>query len=262
MTRKPRRSEEADGGEEGGNHEAGGRSSLLTPHAFRLMPTYMIELKNVSKVYNNGEADFFALNDVSLSIVRGEFVAIMGQSGSGKSTLMNVIGCLDKPTSGSYLLEEKPVSGLSDEQLSQVRNEKIGFVFQSFNLLFQSSALENVMLPLAYNKKISREERRRRAEEALLRVGLSDRMHHTPAKLSGGQQQRVAIARSLVNSPQIICADEPTGNLDSKSGEEILKLFREMNREGITIILVTHDKDIASLAGRVLHVRDGCIVQT
>ncbi len=219
----------------------------------------MIELESISKVYNNGEADFYALHDVSLSIARGEFVAIMGPSGSGKSTLMNVIGCLDKPTSGTYLLENHPVSSLGDEALSQVRNQKIGFVFQSFNLLYQSTALENVMLPMAYNKKISREERKKRAEEALVRVGLSDRMHHTPVKLSGGQQQRVAVARALVNSPQIICADEPTGNLDSKSGEDVLKLFREMNREGITIILVTHDKDIASLAERVLHVRDGKI---
>ncbi len=219
----------------------------------------MIELKNIFKVYNNGEADFFALDNVSLSIARGEFVAIMGPSGSGKSTLMNVIGCLDKPTSGTYLLENHPVSTLNDEELSKVRNRKIGFVFQSFNLLFQSTALENVMLPMAYNKKVSREERRRRAEEALARVGLSDRMHHTSTKLSGGQQQRVAIARALVNSPQIICADEPTGNLDSRSGVEILKLFREMHSEGITIILVTHDKDIASLSQRVLHVSDGKI---
>lgn len=221
----------------------------------------MIELQHVSKVYNNGEADFFALKDISLSIARGEFIAIMGPSGSGKSTLMNVIGCLDKPTSGTYLLENHPVSTLSDEELSKVRNEKIGFVFQSFNLLFQSTALENVILPMAYNKKVSREERRKRAEDALVRVGLSDRMHHTPVKLSGGQQQRVAIARALVNKPQIICADEPTGNLDSKSGEEILKLFREMHHEGITIILVTHDKDIASLSQRVFHVRDGKLTE-
>ncbi len=218
----------------------------------------MIELKSVTKVYRMGEVEVHALRDISLEIESGEFISIMGPSGSGKSTLMNIIGCLDQPTSGSYLLEGTNIMGLGDDQLAEIRNRTIGFVFQTFNLLPRTSALENVELPLLYTG-IS--NRRKRALASLEAVGLADRAHHQPSELSGGEQQRVAIARALVNEPSIILADEPTGNLDSRSGEEILAIFEALNRErGITVITVTHDLQIGARAGRIVHLFDGRMV--
>jgi len=217
-----------------------------------------ILLSNVTKKYELGGETVYALAGLTLSISPGEFTAIMGPSGSGKSTLMNILGCLDRPTSGSYMLDNQEVATLSDDQLALTRNQKIGFVFQSFNLLPRMSALQNVALPMVY-KGVERKERIERAIQVLEMVGLEERMHHKPNELSGGQRQRVAIARSLVNDPTIIMADEPTGNLDTKSGDEVMAIFSQLNIQGRTIILVTHEPDIAEYAKRVVYVRDGRI---
>jgi len=219
-------------------------------------PTLVLE--QVVKTYIMGDTEVRALRGVSLTIGRNEYVAIMGPSGSGKSTLMNMIGCLDTPTSGTYLLEGQPVSEMSDDELADIRNRKIGFVFQTFNLLPRADVLHNVELPLVYAGE-SRATRRKRAQEAIERVGLGDRAHHKPNELSGGQRQRVAIARALVGSPSIILADEPTGNLDSRTGEEIMRMFDELYAAGQTIILVTHEDDIAAHARRTIRLRDGVI---
>ena len=218
----------------------------------------LIHLQQISRRYKMGGEVVHALRDVSLDIQRGEYVAIMGPSGSGKSTLMNLIGCLDTPTSGAYELNGNRVSEMNDNQLAEIRNREIGFVFQTFNLLARSNALHNVELPLIYGG-IPADERRRAALEALSNVGLADRVHHKPNELSGGQRQRVAVARALVNKPSILMADEPTGNLDSKTGEEIMALFDELYRKGNTIILVTHEEDIAKHARRIVRLRDGLI---
>ena len=218
-----------------------------------------VKLANISKVYKMGDNEVIALNGVYLDIAEGEFVAIMGPSGSGKSTLMNILGCLDTPTTGSYLLDNEEVANLSEDVLAKIRNKKIGFVFQNFNLLSRISALENVALPLVY-AGVSKTERINRAQELLKMVGLADRQHHMPNELSGGQRQRVAIARALVNNPKIIMADEPTGNLDTKSSVEIMAMFKELYKQGKTIILVTHEPDIAENAKRIITVRDGKIV--
>src|SRR6187551_639790 len=220
----------------------------------------LIELRNLGKIYQSGDTEFAALHDVNLSIERGEFVAITGSSGSGKSTLMNILGCLDSPSRGSYLLGGRDVAKLSRIELAKVRNEFIGFVFQSFNLLKRTSAAENVELPLIY-AKVPIAERHRRAKEALDRVGLSHRAGHHPSQLSGGQQQRVAIARALVSDPPLILADEPTGNLDTVTTAEVLALLQELVREQQrTVVIVTHEPEVASCAGRVITVRDGRIV--
>jgi putative ABC transport system ATP-binding protein len=219
----------------------------------------VIELTNITKVYDMGEAQQVqALNGISLSIAKNEYVAIMGPSGSGKSTLMNIIGCLDTPTSGQYLFNGVNVSEMDDNDLARIRNKEIGFVFQTFNLLARSDALHNVELPLIY-AGVPSAERKERARQTLEHVGLGDRVHHKPNELSGGQRQRVAIARALVTRPSIILADEPTGNLDSRTGEEIMELFEELHRQGNTIILVTHEADIAEHAHRVVRLRDGKI---
>jgi putative ABC transport system ATP-binding protein len=219
-------------------------------------PEHLIAMNELTRVYDLGPQKIFALNGVNLTIEQGEYVAIMGPSGSGKSTLMNIIGCLDTPSSGSYLLDGVPVETLNDDELAAIRNRKIGFVFQTFNLLARTTALQNVELPLVY-AKIPRAERRRLAEEALTAVGLSDRMSHQPNELSGGQRQRVAIARALVNKPSLLLADEPTGNLDSTTGREILDLFHELHARGNSIIMVTHEDDVAREAKRIIHIRDG-----
>ena len=219
----------------------------------------LIEIRDLVKVYEMGDAQVRALDGVSVSVDRGEFLAIMGPSGSGKSTLMNLIGCLDTPTSGTYILNEQEVSKLDDDELARIRNREIGFVFQTFNLLSRTSALENVEVPLVY-AGVPRQERHRRAKEVLEQVGLGDRMHHQPNELSGGQRQRVAVARALVNKPSLLLADEPTGNLDSRTGEEIMGLFDELNRNGNTIVLVTHEEDIARHARRAVRLRDGRVV--
>ena len=219
----------------------------------------LIELTEVAKVYQMGDVEVRALRGVSLTITDGEFVAVMGTSGSGKSTLMNIIGCLDRPSAGSYLLAGSDVSQLSRNELAEVRNERIGFVFQSFNLLKRTSALENVELPLLYTGTGGK-ERRRRAEEALARVSLAERKHHYPNQMSGGQQQRVAIARAIVTRPKLIVADEPTGNLDTRTSLEIMALFQELGRAGITVLIVTHEHDIARYASRVLAMKDGRVI--
>ena len=217
----------------------------------------LIQLRHISKTYRVGEIDIPALRDVTIDIERGGFLAIMGASGSGKSTLLNVLGCLDQPTGGEYHLDGQEVARLSSDALAGVRNRKMGFVFQNFNLLTRTSALENVELPLYYGAPATREQRRRKAMALLDRVGLSDRIDHHPSQLSGGQQQRVAIARALVNDPPLILADEPTGNLDSHAGAEIMRIFKELNDEGITLVMVTHEPDIAACAKRTIHMRDG-----
>lgn len=216
----------------------------------------IIHVENIVKTYKVGTQEVKALRSVSIDIYKGEYVAIMGASGSGKSTLMNIIGCLDTPTSGKYILNGKDVSSLSDDHLAEIRNSEIGFVFQVFNLLPRNSALENVMLPLVYAGK-RKAERKKLAEATLVDVGLQDRMEHKPNELSGGQRQRVAIARALVNKPALLLADEPTGNLDSKISEEIMKLFADIHRKGNTLVMVTHEEDIAEHAHRIIRLKDG-----
>jgi putative ABC transport system ATP-binding protein len=219
----------------------------------------MIELTDIAKTYRMGNVEICALCGVSLRVGPGELIAVMGPSGSGKSTLMNVIGCLDRPTAGSYRFEGREISDLTDDELAAVRNVKIGFVFQSFNLLPRFSALKNVEVPLIYSG-VSGRLRRERAVPVLERVGLGERMHHKPSELSGGQQQRVAIARALVNNPPLILADEPTGNLDSRSGEEILNIITDLNKQGVTIMIVTHDRDVAARCKRIINLKDGRII--
>ncbi|MDP9173825.1 MAG: ABC transporter ATP-binding protein [Planctomycetota bacterium] len=222
----------------------------------------LIRLENVYKTYHVGELDIPVLRGVSLQIKRGELISLVGASGSGKTTLMNILGCLDRPTSGKYWLDGQEISSYSADQRALQRNSKIGFVFQSFNLLPRTSALENVLMPMSYSMAdLSDKECRRRAEEILHRVGLGDRMHHEPSQLSGGQQQRVAIARSLINRPAVLFADEPTGNLDSHTTEDVLRMFQKLNsEEGITIILVTHDASVARHTRRVIRMKDGVII--
>lgn len=218
----------------------------------------MIELENIVKVYRMGKVEVHALNGVSLSIKEGEMISIVGASGSGKSTLLNLIGCLDRPTSGRYILDGADVGRLNDNKLAELRNKKFGFVFQEFNLLTRATAIANVELPLIYSG--SRRNKRQRAMAALERVGLGARANHKPTELSGGEQQRVAIARALVNSPSLILADEPTGNLDSASTAEIISIFRQLNQEGITVAIVTHEMDIASQTRRIIRILDGKVV--
>jgi putative ABC transport system ATP-binding protein len=219
----------------------------------------VIELTDITKVYRTGDVDLRALDGVSLHVEPGEFIAIMGSSGSGKSTLMNIIGCLDRPTQGTYVLAGQHVSGMSRGELARIRNHVLGFVFQQFNLLARTSALENVELPLEYGGVRSR-HRRQRANDALARVGLANRVHHHPNQLSGGQQQRVAIARAIVNEPKVILADEPTGALDSRTSVDVMSIFQGLWRSGITVVLVTHEADVAAYAQRVVHMKDGLVL--
>ncbi len=219
----------------------------------------MIELNGITKIYRMGDVEICALCNISLGIERGEFIAVMGPSGSGKSTLMNLLGCLDRPTSGIYRFEGREISSMSDDELAFIRNTKIGFVFQSFNLLPRFSALKNVEVPLIYNG-VPSHKRAERAADLLARVGLKDRMYHKPSELSGGQQQRVAIARALVNNPPLLLADEPTGNLDSRSGAEILDIISDLNRQGMTIMIVTHDPEVSGRCKRVINLKDGHII--
>ncbi len=218
----------------------------------------MIETTDLTKEYQVGSQSVKALKGINLSVDKGEFISIMGPSGSGKTTLMNIIGCLDTPTNGSYFLNNKSVSELSDDELAHIRNDEIGFVFQSFHLLARNSALDNVMLPLKY-AGTSKKDAIKRSEDALHKVGLSDRSTHSPSELSGGQQQRVAIARALVNKPSILFADEPTGNLDSKTGDDVMNLFKELNDAGQTIILITHEDSVAKQSNRIITIMDGLI---
>ena len=219
----------------------------------------MIELTNITKTYRMGDVEFTVLSQVTLTVQKGELIAIMGPSGSGKSTLMNIIGCLDRPSSGKYRFEHREISTLTDDELALIRNGKIGFVFQTFNLLPRFSALKNVEVPLIYSGVPAR-SRKERAAPLLEKVGLGDRMQHKPTELSGGQQQRVAVARALVNNPPLLLADEPTGNLDSRSGEEILNILTGLNKQGVTVIIVTHDKDIAARCRRIINIKDGQII--
>lgn len=226
------------------------------------MASPVIRISNLTKTYRMGETELQALSGVSFEVERGDFIAIMGPSGSGKSTLMNIIGCLDHPTTGKYFLEDVDVSTLNADKRAEIRNDKIGFVFQSFNLLVRTSALENVELPLIYSAKhrMSDEQMRQRATECLVRVGLQGREKSTSQQLSGGQQQRVAIARALVNDPAILLADEPTGNLDTRTSQEVMGIFQDLNHEGKSIVLITHEPDIAGFARRVITLRDGRIL--
>jgi putative ABC transport system ATP-binding protein len=219
----------------------------------------MIELSSITKTYRMGEVDITVLSSVSLSVRSGELIAIMGPSGSGKSTLMNIIGCLDRPTNGTYRFEDREISAMTDDELASIRNIKIGFVFQTFNLLPRFTALKNVEVPLVYSGVPAR-LRKERAIPLLQQVGLSDRMYHRPTELSGGQQQRVSIARALVNHPPLLLADEPTGNLDSRSGVEILNILTGLNEQGVTIMIVTHDKDVAARCKRIINLKDGQII--
>ena len=218
-----------------------------------------ISLENITKTYQMGEVDIPALRGVSLTINDGDFIAIMGASGSGKTTLMNIIGCLDHPTGGKYYMEGVDISTLNRDERAQIRNKKIGFVFQSFNLLSRTSALENVELPLFYGSSLTTKERHKRAREILEQMGLGDRTRHYSSQLSGGQQQRVAIARALVNQPKFLLADEPTGNLDSKSSVEIMEIVRKLNSQGLTIVMITHEPDIAEFAKKKFHMKDGLL---
>jgi putative ABC transport system ATP-binding protein len=223
-------------------------------------PQPIIKLEEISRIYDTGKVQVPALLDVNLDVAEGEFLAIVGPSGSGKSTMMNILGCLDRPTSGLYVLDGQPVDELDDDGLARVRSRSIGFVFQSYNLLPRTSALENVATPLMY-QGVPKKERMHRAQAALERLGLGDRIHHEPSELSGGQQQRVGIARALVTEPALILADEPTGNLDSHSGAEVLDLFRDLHAIGRTIVLITHDVDVATAADRAVHIRDGRLTE-
>jgi putative ABC transport system ATP-binding protein len=223
-----------------------------------ISPAALIEVSGIRKTYYLGETEVHALRGVSVSITAGDFVAIMGASGSGKSTFMNILGCLDKPTAGQYLLEGIDVSGLTKQELARIRNQKIGFVFQNFNLLGRTTALENTELPMLYSR-VGKKARETRAREALALVGLAERQHHFPSQLSGGQQQRVAIARALANQPSLLLADEPTGNLDSRTAVEIMEIFQRLNANGLTIVLVTHEPDIAQFTKREIVFRDGHI---
>ncbi|AEL27913.1 ABC transporter ATP-binding protein [Cyclobacterium marinum] len=225
------------------------------------MSKEIIKINELKRSFTMGTETVHALKGISFTIKRGEFVTIMGSSGSGKSTLLNILGCLDQPSSGSYEIDGVSIKDLSKNQLANIRNEKIGFIFQSYNLLPRTTAIENVELPLLYNRKVNSEERKTRAIKALEMVGLGDRLHHTPSQLSGGQQQRVAIARSLVNNPVMILADEATGNLDTRTSYEIMSLFQELNRKGITITLVTHEPDIATFSNRTIVLKDGNIIK-
>lgn len=218
----------------------------------------MIDLRNITKTYDMGSVQVQVLRGISLNVEEGEFISIIGPSGSGKSTLMNIIGCLDVPTDGEYFLDGKEISTYNEKQLSKIRNQKIGFVFQKFNLLPKLTAFENVELPLIY-RGMSHKERRQRSLDALEKVGLTDRMSHNPTELSGGQQQRVAIARALAGNPPVLLADEPTGNLDSKSGSDVMKLIKQLSNEGKTIVLITHDTDIAKVAKRTITIKDGLL---
>ena len=219
----------------------------------------MIDLKNITKTYDMGSVQVEVLRGITMHVGEGEFIAIVGPSGSGKSTLMNMIGCLDTPTTGEYYLDGKEISTYNEKQLSKIRNQKIGFIFQKFNLLPKLSALENVELPLIY-RGMSQKERRQRSIDALTKVGLSDRMNHKPTELSGGQQQRVAIARALAGDPPVLLADEPTGNLDSKSGSDVMNLIKQLSSEGKTIVLITHDNEIAMEAEKTIIIKDGMLV--
>lgn len=219
----------------------------------------LIQAVNLQKVYQMGPVRVEALKDASFQIEEGEFVAIIGPSGSGKSTLMHILGCLDQPTAGRYFLEGQDVSAVSDDKLAEIRNKKIGFVFQQFNLLPKATILQNVCVPLIYGGIQGRRRQLKLAEQALEMVGLGNRVHHRPNEISGGQKQRVAIARALINNPSLILADEPTGNLDTKTGKEIMNIFRQLNKEGHTIIMVTHDQEIADQARRVIQIRDGLV---